>query len=873
LTQAVHEEEVTPGIHKNSEENFIPWSARKPGILKKYTTNERVSISVSFMDNEPTGPVDKIKDRLEELEEAEREQESTVKVSQQEYLTQIENMHKDLLQAWNENQRVQALKIAIQCSKLLCDTSVIKFYPSKFILITEILDTFGRLVFDRLRGRSIIYDSINAVPIPLPEDFKAEDVTPTARETCRNWFYKIASIRELLPRIYVEMALINCYRFLSNDTFASIVKRIGVMLNGLGNPLVATYARAYLARKGREVGCYHNDYLLSMFYAHIDTYKGLMTETVHGVPRLEDIAKKSELPMAEYLDLYTPALEWQLQCIGHDANQELLDIILQKYKETDNALILDHILASFQPSFISPRAIDFANLIKEANETYFPKYKLYRTLGANLVISAPPANLRRQILNEIWGVVTKFEDPVHYMNVVEVFIEFPAKHCSLNELNIMLGDVLKHIKENHEYSNFQEELKNVALKILENQSHFTKIFTMDNFMPVVDLLYGEVQIKVNRAILESFCKDMSPTTDPVLINVMFEVGKVVHDSINSLSFDDEIRQIADLLSVFIKKINYGMDLEKQLNFYVECRRAFGNLDAVKQSLVIVAVGLAMKTHQVVKGRHTKRTAAFVRACIAFCFITIPSMDNVFSRLYLYLLTGQSALINQCVPQSEALFEAMIGLIEEVPEYLEVNSQVISASEQLLNFVSSLASELIVVPGHPTEGPLFLVKALLQVLEDRNWERETITRSQINLKIISLLCAIVQDELPFHINKIESNDVLYRGDPAYQQEVQDVIDSLLKLILENLSELEKSSDASSKRLRAKLALELFHSTIVFSQLNTNSCAIAAKAFKIAKTHKETATAAANCMRYLSCLPTNEEESEGESMVDQLRAACA
>ena len=56
----------------------------------------------------------------------------------------------------------------LQCSKLLCDTSVIKFYPSKFILITEILDTFGRLVFDRLRGRSIIYDSINAVPIPLP---------------------------------------------------------------------------------------------------------------------------------------------------------------------------------------------------------------------------------------------------------------------------------------------------------------------------------------------------------------------------------------------------------------------------------------------------------------------------------------------------------------------------------------------------------------------------------------------------------------------------------------------------------------------------------------------------------------------------------
>ena len=30
-----------------------------------------------------------------------------------------------------------------QCSKLLGDTNVIKFYPSKFVLITDILDTFG----------------------------------------------------------------------------------------------------------------------------------------------------------------------------------------------------------------------------------------------------------------------------------------------------------------------------------------------------------------------------------------------------------------------------------------------------------------------------------------------------------------------------------------------------------------------------------------------------------------------------------------------------------------------------------------------------------------------------------------------------------
>lgn len=59
-----------------------------------------------------------------------------------------------LFQAWASEQRVKAFKIAIQCSKLLSDVNVMQFYPSKFVLITDILDTFGNLVFARLKDRS-----------------------------------------------------------------------------------------------------------------------------------------------------------------------------------------------------------------------------------------------------------------------------------------------------------------------------------------------------------------------------------------------------------------------------------------------------------------------------------------------------------------------------------------------------------------------------------------------------------------------------------------------------------------------------------------------------------------------------------------------
>lgn len=132
-----------------------------------------------------------------------------------------------------------------------------QFYPSMFVNLTEILDTFGTLVFERIKTKSEEQSASQAgrgqPKVRVPADFVASDISSEAKETCRNWFYKTACIRELLPRLYIEISLLRCYRFLSDSEYPSLLKRLAHIIRGIGDPMVALYARCYLVRGGMAV--------------------------------------------------------------------------------------------------------------------------------------------------------------------------------------------------------------------------------------------------------------------------------------------------------------------------------------------------------------------------------------------------------------------------------------------------------------------------------------------------------------------------------------------------------------------------------------------------------------------------------------------
>ena len=196
---------------------FLDWPARRGAILREFTVLGKMAFRANaalLKDGEAGAggeedpgegqnmPLAKARQRLEALEAASKGI-RTVEMSQADYEQRIRTLNRALSNAWESGHRVASLKIAIQCAKLLGEDRVPTFYPSAFVLVTEILDSFGTLVFSRLKaiaddehrrisGPLSAAGKKAAMPPGLPEDFIAADVGSEARETAKNWMYKVS---------------------------------------------------------------------------------------------------------------------------------------------------------------------------------------------------------------------------------------------------------------------------------------------------------------------------------------------------------------------------------------------------------------------------------------------------------------------------------------------------------------------------------------------------------------------------------------------------------------------------------------------------------------------------------------------------------
>jgi len=366
-------------------------------------------------------PVDTVKYRLEQLDDSEEgAKQNVMNMSQQECIKYLEQLNKEITNAWNGEERVRSLKLMIQTAKLLQDPNIPRvFYPSMFILVTEILDNFGDLVYDRIKARAVEEDpKLARVDLSLFGKFKLDLIPNDARETCRNWFFKVAGVRDILPRVYVELAILKSQRFVEEEGISNTLNRIGAAIRGIGDPLATTYARCYLARRGIACSPYYNAHnLISAHDMQLSLFRQIQA------PRHQELREADGLSLKDYMHLVQPALQYVLDVVGFSATKDETRKALKTYTEHCNAsgIMLQGLLNAYPADHLVANIGGIVQLVKNADlSDCAGAHKLYAGLGAVLVKHAPADDKKLSVLNEVWKDVTKIEDPAEYTEAAEV---------------------------------------------------------------------------------------------------------------------------------------------------------------------------------------------------------------------------------------------------------------------------------------------------------------------------------------------------------------------------------------------------------------------------------------------------------------------
>ena len=209
------------------------WVALRTFAVENYSSKGAFSIT-STAEPEEAKVVSSTFSRMELLDTIHSTQQKEVSyLSNQEFISHIQSLGKEMEAAWGQNDRVKTLKIAIQAVKMLKDIMNPEFYPSVFMTIIELLDTFSSLVYTRLK--EMAFEGRETT-----DSFPSASVAQKAKDTALNWFLKTSCIRELIPRLYVEMSLLRCYRFLWDDKYDETLKRLSEQLRGIGNPVTVS---------------------------------------------------------------------------------------------------------------------------------------------------------------------------------------------------------------------------------------------------------------------------------------------------------------------------------------------------------------------------------------------------------------------------------------------------------------------------------------------------------------------------------------------------------------------------------------------------------------------------------------------------------
>ena len=70
-----------------------------------------------------------------------------------------------------------------------------------------------------------------------------------------------------------------------------------------------------------------------------------------------------------------------------------------------------------------------------------------------------------KVLNRVWKIIAKMTDIEHYLDIAQVYIAYVLQHCPPRDVNVMLGDILNHVRPAPQLAKHQAPLAEILIQV------------------------------------------------------------------------------------------------------------------------------------------------------------------------------------------------------------------------------------------------------------------------------------------------------------------------------------------------------------------------------------------------------------------------
>jgi hypothetical protein len=457
------------------------------------------------------------------------------------------------------------------------------------------------------------------------------------------------------------------------------------------------------------------------------------------------------------------------------------------YDESKNFFIMKNIIIHVPVKFIfSKEYLEYVFACSDLYD-YNDCILLYMLICHKIINTTNPIEVK--YITTIWEKVKKSKSKGIFIDCCILIGEILIKFYNEDMQDKFFEEVFEIFKntvnptseDNTYYNKFELFLMSILTKI----NNYSNILNADNFLYLLENFKPEIKLNICNTILSQIVDGNAKITDTYLAFSLLKIGKYIHDSIDVFTPETKKKTISDLLSKFIRKVDFGIDYENLLNFYTEARGSYSELDEVIELLVKEVQRICINTLKIVKGKHNKKTLRFCKVCIAYCQITIPSLKSLYNQLKLLLSTSEIALTNNLISECDSLVKNLITIIQKL-----INESEKLDLKFLTEYIGNFISFLVVVPSNP-EAPFQLIQGISNLFAEVTTRTTYLIRFKIivNLALVKYITVQFQNKLPYHILNVDSNDEIFTKDENFRNEGQALLDQIISEILADISELD------------------------------------------------------------------------------------